>query len=171
MSPLNPAVVTVGSFHAGTTYNVIPGEAVLTGTTRTFDRKVWHSWPERLEKIIKGVCDSMGAQYLLNYTQGYPPTVNDEALSAVVRNCAMKVSGPEMVLEPEPTMGGEDMAFYLDRSQGCFFFLGVGRQNSAPLHNSKFDFDEQMLLKGVEAYCRIALELLNCQISNPVKKH
>ncbi len=161
MNPLNPAVVTIGSFHAGTTYNVIPNEAVLTGTTRTFDRNIWLTWPERLEKIIKGVCGSMGARYRLNYTQGYPPTVNDPGMGELVRKCASQVSGPEMVVAPEPTMGGEDMAFYLDRSQGCYFFLGVGRPECAPLHNAKFDFDEQVLLKGVEAYCRIATELLS----------
>ncbi|MCX5909743.1 MAG: amidohydrolase, partial [Deltaproteobacteria bacterium] len=88
MNPLKPAVVTVGSFHAGTAFNIIPGEAQMCGTTRTFDREIWVTWPERMEKIIRGVCESMGAGYDLKYTQGYPPTVNDAAMAETVRCCA-----------------------------------------------------------------------------------
>ncbi|MBW2096131.1 MAG: amidohydrolase [Deltaproteobacteria bacterium] len=160
MNPLQPTVVTVGSFHAGTTFNVISAEAEMCGTTRTFDRNIWSSWPERMERIIRGVCESMGASYELEYVQGYPPLLNDDSMAQVVRRCAEEVVGRENVLEPEPTMGGEDMAFYLEKSKGCFFFLGVGREDCAPLHNPKFDFNEDVLLLGIEAYCRIALDLL-----------
>jgi amidohydrolase len=160
MNPLSPTVVTVGSFQAGTTFNVIPGEAEMCGTTRTFDRDIWASWPERVEKIVRGVCESMGAEYELKYSQGYPPLLNDESMAEVVRKCARDVVGEEGVIEPEETMGGEDMAFYLEKSKGCFFFLGVGREGCAPLHNPKFDLNEDVLLTGVETYCRIALELL-----------
>jgi amidohydrolase len=160
MNPLSPTVVTIGRFHAGTTFNVIPGEAELCGTTRTFDRDIWNSWPERIEKIVRGVCESMGADYELKYTQGYPPLFNDESMVEVVRRCAEQIVGKERVMEPEPTMGGEDMAFYLERSKGCFFFLGVGRQGCAPLHNPKFDLNEEIMLIGTETYCRVAFELL-----------
>jgi amidohydrolase len=160
MNPLTPTVVTVGSFQAGSTFNVIPGEAEMCGTTRTFDRGIWNSWPERIEKIVRGVCRSMGAEYELKYTQGYPPLINDESMAAVIRKCATDVVGKERVIEPEQTMGGEDMAFYLEKSKGCFFFLGVGREGCAPLHNPKFDFNEDVLLTGVETYCRVAFELL-----------
>ncbi len=161
MNPLTPTVVTIGSFHAGTTFNIIPGEAELCGTTRTFDRAIWNSWPERIEKIVRGVCQSMGADYELKYTQGYPPLCNDESMAEVVRRCAEKVVGEEQVIAPERTMGGEDMAFYLEKSRGCFFFLGVGREGCPPLHNPRFDLNEEVLLIGVETYCRVALELLS----------
>ena len=160
MNPLQPSVVTVGSFHAGSAPNVIPGEAEMCGTTRTFDRDIWNTWPERLDKIIGGVCQSMGAAYDLKYTQGYPPLVNDADMAEVVARCASAVVGEEKVIEPEPTMGGEDMAFYLEKSKGCFFFLGSGREGCAPIHNPGFDFNEDVLLLGVETYCRVALDLL-----------
>ena len=160
MNPLSPTVVTVGCFQAGSTFNVIPGEAEMCGTTRTFDRKTWLSWPERIETVVRGVCESMGAQYELRYTQGYPPLLNDAEMSEWVRKCAVDVVGEDKVVEPEPTMGGEDMAFYLEKSKGCFFFLGVGREGCAPLHNPKFDFNEDVLPLGVETYCRLAYELL-----------
>jgi len=160
MNPLSPAVVTIGSFRAGSTFNVIPGEAHMCGTTRTFDLEIWDSWEKRIEKIVRGVCESMGADYKLKYARGYPPTINDESMTERVRQCAEKVVGEERVIEPVPTMGGEDMAFYLERSKGCFFFVGVGREGAAPIHNPSFDFNEEVLLLGAETYCRIALELL-----------
>jgi amidohydrolase len=161
MNPLSPAVVTVGRFAAGSTFNVIPGEAEMCGTTRTFDRDIWSSWPERIEQVVRGVCESMGAKYELKYSQGYPPLVNDGEMAEIVRKCAQQVVGKDKVVEPEPTMGGEDMAFYLEKAKGCFFFLGVGRKGSAPVHNSKFDFNENILSLGVETYCRIAMEVLS----------
>jgi amidohydrolase len=160
MNPLIPTVVTVGSFHAGTTFNIIPGIAEICGTTRTFDREIWQSWPKRMERIIRGVCESMGADYELKYTQGYPPLFNDAWMAGIVQQCAIDAVGEEKVVEPEPTMGGEDMAFFLEKAKGCFYFLGVGREGGFPLHNPKFTFNERVMLTGVELYCRIAERLL-----------
>jgi len=160
MDPVRPAVVTVGSFHAGNAFNVIPGEAELCGTTRTFDRAVWKGFPRQLEGIVRGVCESMGASYELDYVHGYPPLINDAEVTRVVHGCAEAAVGKEYVLEPEPTMGGEDMALFLEKAKGCFFFLGVGREGGAPIHNAQFDLNEDALPSGVETYCRIALALL-----------
>jgi amidohydrolase len=160
MDPLKPTVVSVGTFHAGQAFNIIAGEAELSGTTRTFDLEVWNSWDTRMRKILQGVCDSTGARFELKFEFGYPPTINDPFMTDLVRRCAEEVVGPENVLEPEPTMGGEDMSYYLQRAKGCFFFLGVGRPGCAPLHNANFDFNEDVLLLGVETYCRAAMELL-----------
>lgn len=159
-NPMSPMVLTVGRFHAGTAFNIIPGEAELAGTTRTFDRDIWDSWQERMERIIKGVCEAMGAGYEFKFFRGYPPTVNDEALVEIVRRCAAQVVGEGNVFEPEPIMAGDDISFFLEKVPGFFFFLGVGRENSVPLHNSRFDFNEEVLPKGVEMYLRLAFELL-----------
>ena len=160
MNPVEPAVVTVGTFHAGTAFNIIPAEAAMSGTTRTFNAEIWSGWKDRIERVVKGVCDSMGAGYELNYIQGYPPTVNDAGMAEVVRRAATAVVGAERVEVPELTMGGEDMSFFLQRAPGCFYCLGVGRPGGAPLHNSRFDFREELMLLGVETHCRVALELL-----------
>lgn len=160
MDPLRPTVVTVGEFNAGTTFNIIPGEAHLSGTTRTFDREIWRSWPWRIEAIVKGICEAMGAAYVLDYQPGYPVTENDSWMADHIRAVARAVVGEDNVVVPEPTMGGEDIAFFLERSQGCFFFLGVGREGCAPLHNPRFDFNEDVLMRGVEIYCRAATRLL-----------
>ena len=160
MHPLEPTVVTVGSFHAGTTFNIIPEEAEMCGTTRTFNLDIWDSWKPRLEKVIRGVCESMGADFELKFSKGYPPTINNDEISDVVRRCAAEVVGQEKVVEPDQTMGGEDMSFFLQRAKGCFFALGVGREGFAKVHNSKFMFNEDVLTLGVETHCRVALELL-----------
>jgi amidohydrolase len=159
MNPMKPTVVSIGAFHAGKAFNIIPGEAEMCGTTRTFDLEVWNSWEARMRKILQGVCDSMGARFELKFEFGYPPTINDPFMADLVGRCAEEVVGPGKVVEPEPTMGGEDMSYYLQKAKGCFFFLGVGRPGCAPLHNAKFDFNEDVLLLGVETYCRIALAL------------
>ena len=160
MDPLEPAVVTIGTFHAGTGFNIIPDEAVLSGTTRTFNPDIWNSWEERIAKIVGGVCESMGADYELKYSQGYPATINDESMAEVVRRSAEKVVGESQVVEPKRTLGGEDFAFYLQKSKGCYFALGVGRPGGAPVHNSRFDFKEDLMLLGVETHCYTALDLL-----------
>ncbi len=160
MDPLNPAVVTVGSFHAGTTFNVIPETATLCGTARTFDKQVWNAWPERIEKVVKGVCQSMGADYEIAFLKGYPPTVNDDEMAKTIEKCAARVVGKDKVLVPEKTMGGEDMAYFLEKAKGCFFCIGAGNPKYAGIHSPKFDFNEDILLNGVETFCRAGLELL-----------
>ncbi len=160
MNPLEPAVVSVGMFHAGTGFNIIPSDARLSGTTRTFNLDIWNSWEERLEKIVGGVCESMGANFEIKFSKGYPPTINDDSIAELVRRCAQKVVGEDNVVEPELTMGGEDMSFFLEKSKGCFYALGVGRREFTPVHNPRFDFNEDVLVLGVETHCRIALNLL-----------
>ena len=102
----------------------------------------------------------MEARYEFEFFRGYPPTVNDEGLAEIVRRCASQVVGEKKVFEPEPIMAGDDMSYFLEKVPGFFFFLGVGRENSAPLHNSRFDYNEEVLHAGVEMYVRLACELL-----------
>lgn len=160
MDPLEPIVVTVGTFHAGTAFNIIPAEAELSGTTRTFNPDTWNTWASRIEKVVRGVCDSMGCNFEIKYSQGYPVTINDASMAEIVHRCAGKVVGEDRVVVPQATMGGEDFAYYLQKSKGCFFALGAGREGAAPVHNPAFDFNEDVMLLGMETHCRIGLELL-----------
>jgi len=160
LNPLIPSLITIGSFHSGAAHNAIPETAVLTGTTRTYDKKIWEDYPAIMEPIIKGVCDSMGASYTFKYTHGYPPLKNDPAMVETMKKAMLKVIPENRIMEPESTMGGEDMAYVFEKSKGCYFFLGSGFDGCAPLHNSKFDFDESLLLTGVETFVRFALDLL-----------
>ena len=160
MNPLNPTVVSVGKFQAGTTFNVIPESASLCGTARTFENTIWKRWPEIIETIVKGVCESMGAEYEMSCEQGYPPTINDPDMADRMKRIAGKVVGLDMVVVPDRTLGGEDMAFFLEKAPGCFFCLGAGNDGYAGIHNPRFGFNEDILLSGVETYCRAAIDLL-----------
>lgn len=158
-NPLEPAVVTVGTFNAGTAFNIIPGEATLSGTTRTFSNSVWEQWEDDMHRIVSNVCASMGAEFELTYTQGYPVTINDPDMTALVKKCATGVVDEDHVVTPKKTMGGEDFSFFLREAQGAYFALGTGYEGGASVHNPAFDFNEDILLTGVETFCRIALEL------------
>ena len=160
MDPTSPSVVTVGQFNAGTAFNVIAHTATLSGTTRTFDPKIQASWEDRIKTIARGVCDAMGADFALDFQLGYPVTVNDQWMAEKVRGYAAASVGGSNVKNQAPTMGGEDMAYFLERSRGCYFFIGVGENGTAPLHSPRFDFDPNALLTGVEIYCRAVLDLL-----------
>jgi amidohydrolase len=108
----------------------------------------------------------MGADFELKFEKGYPPTVNDESLSETLCRCAAEVVGPENVVVPEQTMGGEDMSYFLQRAKGCFFVLGVGYEDYAGIHNPKFRFNEDVLPLGVETHCRVALDLLGSEVQS-----
>lgn len=160
INPLTPSVITIGSLHAGSAFNAIPGKAILKGTTRTYDKEIREAYPAIMEPIIKGVCDSMGASHQFKFTIGYPPLENDPDMVDIMKKSMSKVIPENRIMEPESTMGGEDMAYVFEKSKGCYFFLGSGFEGCAPLHNSKFDFDESLMLTGVETFVRFALDLL-----------
>ncbi len=161
MNPISPTVVTVGSIHGGTTHNIIPDSVHLQGTTRTFDREIWLNWPQRIEQIVAGICQATGTSYELEFNPGYPPLLNNPKIAQIAKESAARVVGEENVVTPELNMGGEDFAFFLEQAAGCFVFIGTGHQTSVPLHNSKFNFDEDILLTGVEYFCEAALQLLS----------
>lgn len=158
IDPLKSAVVTIGQFNAGTAVNVIADSARLSGTVRYYDRDYATLIPQRIEQIIAGVCQAHGASYELDYQRLYPPVVNHPELAELVRSVALSVVETPVGVVPEcQTMGGEDMAFFLESVPGCYFFLGsanVGRGLAYPHHHPRFDFDETALGVGVELFVR-----------------
>ena len=146
LNPLEPAVVTVGTLHAGNTFNVIADQATLTGTVRTFDEATADDIIERMERTIKGICEAVGATYHFTYEKGYPAVINHAAPTALIESVAREVLGDERVFEIEPTMGGEDFAYYLQHVPGAFFFTGAGDASYPPHHHPQFDFKEPAML-------------------------
>jgi len=158
VDPLDAAVVTVGEFHAGTTTNVIADTARISGTVRYFNPALGNLLPQRIEQIIAGVCQSMGAKYELNYQKLYPPVINDPAIAELVRSASVNVIETPAGIVPEcQTMGGEDMSFFLQEVPGCYFFLGSANPDldlAYPHHHPRFNFDETVLSAGVEIFAR-----------------
>lgn len=158
-SPLEPVILTVGELHAGTAYNIIPGEARMAGTVRTFAPEVRNLWEARIDQVAGGVCAAMGATHRLDFHWCHPAVVNDPRAAAVVRRAALDAVGRHGVTEPARTMGGEDFSMFLQRAPGCFFFVGCGSPGAAPLHNPAFAPDESCLPVGAEVLCRAAVLL------------
>lgn len=150
VDPLEPAVVTVGMFHAGQAMNIIPTEAVLTGTFRSFNDESHALLEKRIEEVVRGTAGALGATVDWDYHRGYPATINNPEMCDLVRAAAADVVGVENVLRPNPTMGGEDMAYFLRERPGCFFWLGSApAEDSFPGHNPRFNIDENCLALGV----------------------
>jgi len=163
VSPLDSAVLTVGAIHGGQAFNVIPDEVTLTGTVRTFDAALRRSIPDRVRRIAGGVASALQCEAEVEVRPGNPPVVNDAAVAGLARRAAVRVVGEENVLEPEPTMGGEDMAVYFERVPGCFVFVGSAnpaRGLDQPHHSPRFDFDEAALAIGCEFMVQVAEEAL-----------
>jgi amidohydrolase len=151
VAPKDPAVFTVGKFTAGTTFNVIPDEAKMLGTVRSFDAEVRKSMPERMERILRGLGEAMRFEYDLHYHWSYPPTVNDRAMNDVVRAVAAAEIGTENVVDGHNiVMWAEDMSFMQEQRPGAYFIVGSrgGESTAYPHHNARFDIDERALEVG-----------------------
>lgn len=149
VDPLAPAVVSFGTVKGGTVYNIIPGEVLLTGTVRTFEPGVQTLIQNRLQEIAESTCRSLGAKAEFRYEQGYPPLVNDKAMTDLVRQTAQELLGPDSLKPFAPIMGGEDFAYYLQKIPGAFFFFGMGDGMEFPHHHPAFDLDERALPQAV----------------------
>jgi amidohydrolase len=164
VDPLETAVVTVASIHAGSAFNVIADSAALRGTVRYFSRALGEQLPKMIERIVAGTTQSLGATYSLKYEKLTPPTINDPAMAEFIREVASEVVGSENVTMNARTMGGEDMSFFLNEVPGCFFFVGSRNEQRNliyPHHSPKFDFDEAAMEIGVEILCRAAEKFLS----------
>ncbi len=162
VDPLQPAVVTVGEIHAGSAFNVIAGEARLSGTVRTLDDEVWASIPSQLEQVVQGACAAHGCTAEIDYRRLDRPLVNDPAMTELVRGVAMDLVGAEQVIE-QCTLGGEDMGDLLARVPGSFFFVGAGNEAegiTASHHHPAFDLDEDALAIGARMLVGVARRFL-----------
>jgi amidohydrolase len=163
VSPVQPAVVTIGAIHGGQAFNVIPEEVTLTGTIRTFDPELRRSMPERITRLASGIASGLQCRAEVEVKTGNPAVVNDAAVAALARRAAARVVGEQDVVVPEPTMGGEDMAIYFERVPGCFVFIGSANPAlglDQPHHSPRFDFDEGALAIGCEFLLQAAEEAL-----------
>ncbi|WP_059103750.1 M20 metallopeptidase family protein [Shouchella shacheensis] len=149
VNPVDTAVVTVGVFQAGTAFNVIADTATIEGTVRTFNKQTRTDIEEEIRSIVRGVEQSTHATCSVDYLNGYPPLVNYEHETDVLREVAEKTLGHDAVISMPASLGGEDFAFYLEERPGNFFHVG-GRTDDEntqyPHHHPRFNFDEQALL-------------------------
>jgi amidohydrolase len=160
VDPVEPAVLTVGEIGAGTAFNIIPDKARIGGTVRTLNADLRAKIPERMEELARGIAKGMRGDVDLDYTFSYPVAVNDEAAADFALGVAEGLFGGESVLElPNPSMGGEDFAYFLEKVPGAFIWLGIG-EDASGLHTPSFAFDEEILPRGSALLAALAIQAL-----------
>jgi amidohydrolase len=163
INPIESAVISVCSFHAGETFNVIPDQAVIKGTVRTFKPEIQNLIIEQMETLLRTLCLAKKADYEFDYKKGYPSVVNHPEETELLAACARKVVGIENVFETEPLMVGEDFSYYLQKVPGTFFLTGAGnpeKSASFPHHHAKFDIDERAMLYAAKVLAAAAIRFL-----------
>jgi amidohydrolase len=159
VNPVDSAVVSLCSMQAGDpgAYSVIPREARLVGTVRTFRRDVQDMIEERLARMVEAVAMGFGATASLHYQRSYPATVNAEAEARFAGDVAAGLVGEERVVRQlPPSMGAEDFSFMLQVKPGAYLRLGQGGQGGCFLHNSRYDFNDDVLPLGAALYASLA---------------
>ncbi|MDT9720697.1 amidohydrolase [Paenibacillus sp. ClWae2A] len=150
------AVISVTKLHSGTAWNVIPDEAILDGTVRTFDEKVRARIRERFNQVVAGVAAAYGTRATVRWIQGPPAVVNDESLASAAEQVASEI-GLNSV-RPLPSPAGEDFSFYQKEVPGLFLFLGTSGPHE--WHHPGFDVDERALPLGAHLLAALAEKAL-----------
>ena len=164
VDPTKSAVVTFGQIHGGTRHNIIPDHVEMTGTVRAFEEPVRRLLQREIPKVAGGVASALGARLEFEYKRGYPPTVNEESMTDLVRDSVREAAGTAGAVEQDVSMGAEDMSLVLQEVPGCYFFLGSMNHRKGlvyPHHSAQFNFDEEALALGVETWLRLAQRFLN----------
>jgi amidohydrolase len=157
LSPLDSGVVSVTQIHGGDTWNVIPPEVVIRGTTRAFKPAVQDLLEQGMRRLSEGIAAAHGCSVSIRYERRYPALVNHAAEAGLVREVLDGLVGAERVhWDYEPTMGGEDFAFMLQERPGCFVFIGNGpAEGGCMLHNPRYDFNDAILTLGASYWSRL----------------
>jgi amidohydrolase len=155
--PLESAVVSVTQIHGGDTWNVIPDEAVLRGTVRSFKTEMQDAIEAGIRRVVAGIASALGTTAEVRYERRYPPTVNNEKETEIAAAIAADVVGDANVNRGLlPTMGSEDFAFMLQAKPGCYVFIGNGTGDKAVgLHNPHYDFNDEILPIGASYWARL----------------
>lgn len=163
IDPIEPCVVSIGSIHGGTSFNVIAESCSLNGTVRTFNPEVRQDVKARIERIVQATCEMSQATYELEYKFGYPTVINNVNEAERFYKVGTAVFGAEAVHESPLIMAGEDFSYYLQEKPGCFMFVGAGNVEAGivyPHHHPKFDIDESSMLNAANLLLAMALDYM-----------
>jgi hippurate hydrolase len=171
-NPLDQAVLSITQIHAGDAYNVIPGEAVLRGTVRTYSVEALDKIEADMRRIATTLPQVYGGTGELDFVRAYPPLVNWEQETAFAAQVAEDAFGAEHVLrDMPPFMGAEDFSFFLEAVPGSYLFLGNGDgghrlesyhgMGPCQLHNPNYDFNDELLPVGATYWVKLAQAFLS----------
>ena len=164
--PVDSAVISLCAMQAGDlgAFSVIPGKAVLTGTVRTFSPVVQDLIEQRLHDLCSAVALGFGATAVVNYERMYPATINSEAEAGFAAAVARRLVGDgNVVPDMEPSMGAEDFSFMLQVKPGAYLRIGQGGEGSCFLHNSRYDFNDEILPLGAALHASLVEQAMPLQ--------
>jgi len=151
-NPLDPLVLTIGQIQGGKAANIIADQVKMVGSVRSLNPELRENLPQWITNIVHSVCQMYGATAEVNYKHCLPSVQNDSDLTKIIEKSAQEALGEENVISiPEPSLGAEDFAIYLEHAPGTMFRLGVGKQGqyNYPLHHPRFVLDESSIFTGV----------------------
>jgi amidohydrolase len=163
VDPRSSLSLVWGRVNAGTVANAIPGEGIAEGTVRCLDDEAWHTAPDLLKGLIDSVANCYGVNAELSYQRYVPPTVNDQASTAMISAAALDVLGAGSVVQTPQSLGGEDFAWYLESIPGALARLGTrvpGTTVTHDIHQPTFDVDERAINVGVRVMASTAITAL-----------
>jgi len=164
--PLETAIITVGAFHAGTTFNVIPEKAELKLTIRALLPQVRDQLQQRITEVAQAQAAVFGATAQVDYQRRYPVLVNDGEMTDFARQVALDWVGAAGVMPHlAPLTGSEDFAFFLEKCKGSYLLLGNGTgqgigEGGCMVHNPNYDFNDRVLGTGASYWVRLAQAFL-----------
>ena len=160
--PLDSAVVSVTRFQAGHADNILPEQAVLGGTVRSFRPELQDALEEGMRRLCNGIEIAHRVQIDLQYSRGYPPTVNSAEQAFICREVARQVAGGEQVMTHlKPSMGAEDFAYLSRVVPGCYVWLGNGPgEGGCMLHSPHYDFNDAVIPTGIRYWVRLVEKVL-----------
>ncbi|MDY7573442.1 M20 aminoacylase family protein [Actimicrobium sp. CCI2.3] len=172
-SPLDAGVLSITQIHSGSTTNVIPDEATLVGTVRTFTIEVLDLMEQRMRDVATHTAAAYDATIEFKFKRNYPPLINHPAETAFAVDVLRQMVGEDGVnASVEPTMGSEDFAFMLQALPGCYVFIGNGEGDHRDmghglgpcnLHNPSYDFNDDLLPIGASYWVNLAEAALPCR--------
>jgi hippurate hydrolase len=154
VDPLKSAVLSITQIHSGSAYNVIPGDARLCGTVRTFDEKIRLQIRERMRTLAAGMAAAFDVEINVDIRDGFSVLINQEEQAKAIEDVARTVVGDDKVFtKSRPKMGSEDFADMLLAVPGAYFWLG--QEGSVPVHNPGYYLDDKILPIGASMFARI----------------
>lgn len=164
VSPLEPAVVTIGKIVGGTRANIMADRVVLEGTVRTIHEETRTRIEEKIGKLLQGITDFWGGTFKYEFLRGYPPTWNDKEMTNLIRASVEECLGTENIVELEHClMSGDDFAYLAKEAPAVFIEWGTGSDEweGYPWHHPKFQVNLQALPYGVAVVTQSILRYLN----------
>ena len=163
-SPTTPVIVTVGTFNSGTAGNIVAGTAELTGTVRALSEEVMENNKRLMQQIAGGIAQAYGGKAEIRWSDDfYPALINDDAVTSLVADCAKELFGTDNVaFMPEPSLGGDDFAFFAKAAPGTYFGIGTTApgDEAFSLHNEHYAPSEEALKTGIALESAATLKLL-----------